>query len=73
VPHLLTDELKQKRIEFSKALLDELICQEMTHVPRIITGDESLVFFEYSHDHIWSLSGENMSERVSQTIESEKY
>jgi hypothetical protein len=53
VRYLLIDELRQKHLEFSKALLDELMLQETIHfTPIIITGDELWLIFEYSHDHI---------------------
>jgi hypothetical protein len=47
VSHMLTDELRQKSIDFSKAMLDGLIYQEMTNFAWIITGDDSQFFFEY--------------------------
>jgi hypothetical protein len=43
VPHFLTRDLKRKRVELAKELLDILRFDKHMHFRRIITGDEFLV------------------------------
>jgi hypothetical protein len=73
VHHLLTSELKQKRIEVSQALLTILPFEEETSFQRIITGDESWFYLDYSSDHIWSGAGDDIPQRISRSIQSEKF
>ena len=47
VPYILTDEIKKKRIKYSKIILDILKQNEKTYFKNIITLDESWFYFKY--------------------------
>jgi hypothetical protein len=64
--HFLTDELKVTRVATSMKMLEILEQQEWTYFVRIITGDESWFFLQYSRNHVWRLSNENSPEPISQ-------
>jgi hypothetical protein len=52
----------------------QILCeQEPDHFPGIVTGHESWFFQEYSRNHIWKLADENVPERISQKIKTEKH
>jgi hypothetical protein len=73
VPYLLTEQLKAQRIATSIKMLRILRTQEPMNFTRVVTGDESWFFLEYSRNRVWRLGDENASERVSQKISSEKH
>jgi histone-lysine N-methyltransferase SETMAR len=72
VPHFLTPNLKRKRVELAKELLDILRFEEHTGFHRILTGDESWLSLDYSSDHISACADDNVPQRVSRQIRSEK-
>jgi AraC-like DNA-binding protein len=72
VPHLLTCDLKTKRVELARELLETLRSEEHTCFHRIITGDESWFYLDYSSDHIWTCASDDVPQRVSHQIQSEK-
>jgi hypothetical protein len=43
VPHFLDDDLRSKRLEGARQLLDVLWAQERYHIRDLITGDETWV------------------------------
>jgi hypothetical protein len=53
VPYMLTDELRQKRIEGSCTLLNVLEAQQRIGFHHIITGDESWIYLSMSPNSIW--------------------
>jgi histone-lysine N-methyltransferase SETMAR len=72
VPHLLTCELKTKRIELAMELLKTLRSEEHTLFHRIITGDESWFCLDYSSDHILTCRSNDIPQWVNHQIQSEK-
>ena len=72
VPHDLSDEMKAKRVSESMQLLDVLRVQKRKGFHRILTGDESWFYLQYDHKHVWSISKEEVPERVSQKIQTKK-
>jgi hypothetical protein len=53
VPQLLTDELRPKRIEGSRALFERLEAQQQIGFCDIVTGDESWVYLDMVLNSIW--------------------
>jgi hypothetical protein len=72
VPHFLTPVLKRKRVELAKEPLNILRFEERVLFHRIITGDEFWFDLDYSSHHIWTCAHDNVSQRVSHQIQSEK-
>jgi hypothetical protein len=70
--HFLSCDLKRKRVELAKELLDILPFEEHTLFHSIITGDESHFDLNYSSDHIWTGTTDDVPQRVSRQIQSEK-
>jgi hypothetical protein len=52
VPHMLTEELRQKRVELSRQLLELLESQRGVNFRDIVTGDESSFLRHYEHERI---------------------
>jgi hypothetical protein len=73
VYHRPMSHIEQKRVEVSQALLNIWSSDEQTLFHRIITGDESWFYLDYSSDHIWSCAGDDIPERINHTIQSEKF
>jgi hypothetical protein len=73
IPHQLTEELKVTRVKTSIEMLVSLQQQEPTNFARVITGDVSRLFLEYSRNHGWRLGDENAPERISQQMDTEKH
>jgi hypothetical protein len=72
VPHLLTCELKAKRVEFARELLEALRSEKHTLFHRIITGDEFWFYLDYSSDHIWTCATDDVPQRASHQIQTDK-
>jgi hypothetical protein len=72
IPHLLTCDLKRTGVELAKERLDIARFEERMLFHRIITGDESWFYLDYSSDHIWACADDNFPQRVSRQIESDK-
>jgi hypothetical protein len=53
VPHTLTNELRQKRVELSNQLLWVLESQQRVGFRDIVTGGESWLLQHYDHREIW--------------------
>jgi hypothetical protein len=59
VPHVLTRELRDQRVQGARAILDVLRQQEKTHFRDIISRDESWIFIDIVPSSIGlSLDGE---------------
>jgi hypothetical protein len=52
VPHMLTEKLRQKRVELSRQLLELLKSQRGVSFRGIVTGDESGFLQHYEHERI---------------------
>jgi hypothetical protein len=73
VPHLFTGELKAQGISTSIERLRILQTQKPMNFAVAITGNESWFFLEYSRNRVWRLGDENVPERVSQKISTQKH
>jgi hypothetical protein len=66
--HQLTEQLRTSRIQKCQELLPLLERMETNQFHHILTGDENWFTLEYQHAVKWSLSPEDVSERVRQQI-----
>jgi hypothetical protein len=73
VPHELTYSLKEKRVIMCRQLLKLLQMEETFGLARVLTGDESWLYLNYSHTDMWSVSDDERLIRVGQTIASERH
>lgn len=73
VPHELSEEMKAKRVSESIQLLDLLRVQKRKGFHRILTGDESWFYLQYSFNRMWCLSKEEVLEKASQKIQTKKF
>ena len=64
VPHELTCVMKQKRKDEATNLLNVLMTESFNDFDFIVTGDESWFYLDYSPRTLWTISNENISERV---------
>jgi hypothetical protein len=65
IPNQLTEQLRASRIQKCQELLERT---EANKFRNILTGDESWFMLEYQHAVKWSLSREDLSERMKQQI-----
>jgi hypothetical protein len=72
VPHKLTSELLQKRIQLSSQLLRVFESQQRIRFRDIVTGDESWFLQHYGHRQIWCISADEVPIRVARTIAAPK-
>jgi hypothetical protein len=63
VPDFLTADLKRKRVELEKELLDILRFEELMGSHLIITRDESWFCVDYSSDHIWTWADDKVRKK----------
>jgi hypothetical protein len=68
VRHMLTEELRQKRVELSRQLLELLESQRGVNFRDIVTGDESWFLQHSEHERIWCLSADEAPTRVRPAI-----
>ena len=54
IPHFLSENDKEKRVEYSKLILDELIKARKNFFNIIMTGDESWFFYEYDYKEMYA-------------------
>ena len=59
IPHVLTIELKRKRVQQSKVILQCLEDSNKSHFDKIMTGDESWFLYRHHPTHQWVLQNEN--------------
>lgn len=67
VPHLLTCEMKEKRVEQCKLILNALETARRSHFNGIMTGDESWFLYSYQPTHQWVLHDEKPGEIVERS------
>jgi hypothetical protein len=72
VPHVLTRELRDRRVEGARALLDVFCQQNKTDFQDIITGDESWIFIDTAPSSFWYWSDEELPTRPRRTISADK-
>jgi hypothetical protein len=65
---MLTEELRQKRVELLRQLLELLESQRGVNFRDIVTEDESWFQQQYEHERIWCLSADEVPTRVRPTI-----
>jgi hypothetical protein len=68
----LTEELRQKRVDGSRALLDTLEAQQRIEFCDIVTGDESWVYLDMILNPIWIGAEETVLTRPRTMIASTK-
>jgi hypothetical protein len=73
VPHAMDTNQKVERATLSHGILLVLPGARSTGFQSIITGDKSWFFLYYLRDSIGASSRDELPERVSQTIDTEKY
>ena len=66
-PHVLTIELKRKRVQQSKVILQCLEDSNKSHFDKIMTGDESWLLYRHQTTHQWVLQNKNPQDIVSKT------
>lgn len=72
IPHMLSEDDKEKRVEYSKEILKELIKARKNFFNTIMTGDESWFFYEYEHKEMYAESRDMVPPIVSKKIQSKK-
>jgi hypothetical protein len=65
VPHLLDDDLRAKRLEGARQLLDVLQAQERCHFRDLITGDETWVCLDMKPGTVWLPADAELLVRVN--------
>jgi hypothetical protein len=68
VPPMLTEELRQKRVELARQLLELLESQRGVNLRDIVTGEESWFPSHDEHERIWCLSADEVPTGVRPTI-----
>jgi hypothetical protein len=68
VPYILTEELRQNRIDGARTLLDALEAQQRIGFRDIATGDESWIHLHISPNSFWIGAEETASTRPRTTI-----
>jgi hypothetical protein len=72
VPHFLDDDLRTKRMEGARQLLDVLQAQGRCHFRDLTTGDKTWVYLDMKPADIWLLADAELFVHVKRTITSEK-
>jgi hypothetical protein len=72
IPHVLTDDPRQRRVDLSRELLQLLRSQQRVGLHDMVTEDESWFLQHYKHRQIWCLPGDEVPKRVIQTIDTPK-
>jgi hypothetical protein len=73
VPHQLTNDLRQASVAKCSELLCALEAMQRTHFRHIITGDESWFYLEYQQPSQWSVSRDEVSQRVDPAISTAEF
>jgi hypothetical protein len=71
VPYFLDDDLRAKRLEGTRQLLDVLQAQERCHFRDIIAGDETWIYLDMNSGTVWLPTDAEPPVRVKRTIASE--
>ena len=72
IPHVLTDEIKKKRVAIAKTMLDFLSHASENALNSIYTEDETWIYFENSHKSMWLLQGSEIPTIPNHAIGSKK-
>jgi hypothetical protein len=72
IPHMLTNDLREKRITEADALFNVLKAQERIHFRDVITGDESWFYIQQKRPRMWVLTADNLPEIPKTTIATQK-
>jgi hypothetical protein len=73
VPHLLTEDLRQKRKDNARAIFPLLHAAQRDIWHHIVTSDESWFFFDTLPRRMWTLSRDDMATKPRQQIQSKKF
>jgi hypothetical protein len=73
VPHFLTVEQKQIRVQMAIKLLQVLSVQSTRQWHDIVTLDESWIYVLSEHDTMWTALGEIVVDRERHTVQSPKF
>jgi hypothetical protein len=71
-PHFLDDDLRAKRLEGARQLLDVLQAEEKCHCRDLITGNETRVYPDLKPGTIWLLADAKLPVCVKKTTASGK-
>jgi hypothetical protein len=72
VSHALSSNQMSERVTYSRLLLEVLEKAQRTGFERMIIGDESRFFPSYPHNSVWATAQDELPERVSPKIDTEK-
>jgi hypothetical protein len=72
IPHFLDDDLRAKRLEGARQLLDVLQVQERRHFRDRISGDETWAYLDMKPGTIWLPTDTELPVCIKKTIASEK-
>ena len=72
IPHILTDEIKEKRVRQANFIISSLETAKKSHNANIITGDESWFYYSYPPKARWVLCGEEVEDYVAPSQFSKK-
>jgi hypothetical protein len=72
VPHFLYDDLRSKRLDGTRQLLDVLQAQEWYHFRNLIPGDETRVYLDMKPAAVWFPADAEPLVRLKRTTASEK-
>lgn len=72
IPHILTTELKNQRIQKSKDLLYEIQLAKINNYKYFITGDESWFYYTFNQNSKWVINGMPPGERVRRSFNNKK-
>ena len=72
IPHVLTDEIKKKRVAIATTMLDFLSHASENALNSIYTEDETWIYFENSHKSMWLLQGSEIPTIPNHAIGSKK-
>lgn len=73
VPHMLTSDMKKKRVTYFKQMLEALLKFQKEGYHHIITGDESWFYLRYFHRFIYAQSREKVENIPKRLISEPKF
>jgi hypothetical protein len=73
VPHAMDAKQKAERVTLSHGILSLIQSVRSPDFQSVITGDELLFVLSYPRDSTWASSRDEVSERVSQKMNMEKW
>jgi hypothetical protein len=72
VPHFLDDDLRVKRLEGTRQLLDVLQAQERYNFHDLMIGNETSVYLDMKPETIWLPADAELPVRIKRTIASKQ-